>query len=1176
MTVESIPEKIVVEALDKAFSLDEFELSKIDKILFKWELGGLTDPVGQLINWLWSNIQDAFCGLSNDIWGWLNTIKSEIISRLGAAISGVSNVIESIATGLESAINNIGITIESFVSSIESAISTLQQAISRIGTAISGIASQVISGVKSVIREVVVDIENLTGTLSGLLQNVISQLSSLGSSIYNYISSFGNTIFGYIKELTLWISEGFKGIETVISGITKEISGITKAIYGFGKEITSSLQDLFKFISGLEKEVGSALSSIPEFFNNAFEGLEKFLHLVVTSISATLSQFGKQILSFGNTVFQVFSEIGSEITQLGNRVVEGISTAWSRLSTFLEQQYNNLTNRIKEVGIALSGFINPLVDIRNWTYSKLQTVLDFFNISFQKLETVGSQLWNGLQSVASTVWNAIQKFSGWVMNIATGAINTAMSGLLGLVTGCIESSFSEVSKRLKNIPSGLGEADILSYVAQGYSLEVAKSMAAAVVTEAAGEAIGDQEISLEPVGVGGRIKLKLGSFLKKVAEYIRKTGVETAKFAFGALSFWLIEPAKYYVYSALRNKLPIELPSTGELIEFARRHMPTKQFKQFLNNAIETLQLRGYNDWVINGMFQTAEQAAVTITDRFGKKRTFPISLLYDIPSRSELCRMMMHDIIINVEDFTNAMEMAGVHPDIAFLFYLLHFRYMPLDRLWEFYRRGLAGFLKLNETFLTKSEKEMINKGLGFNPVAPAQFNGTKAKELLPAIAQYAKWHNYAFFGWEDGLPSDRLIALELLSKIPERIDSRWLYRWSIIDDKTVEKIIIARGYHDDWVEPLTIAECMNALAEERNLARTGVINAYERGFLTENYVNNLLSELTKVKILGKDVPVKFLPGEVKLLTIRGKYDRAIKLLDSLSYALIDGYKENIIKWDYVTDAVKKATDELSNGLGISLDFDSNFYKLYFPIADEMKTIYTIKRIRYWLRYLLMEIVRRFEEGYITKQELDNLINNIQKWAALTEEEKKALEEIAETMLLLFNREIEAKAILKRLSRGVITTNEAKQKLVKLGLNESTAEAMIDYYAKTYSLSPSSLVELAEYVPIPETELKKKLEIVGMPQDEMKVYPAYAFARRISSYIRRLVTELIDDYVDGVITLKELEDELNNLATMNGLVKRKFRVEWIVLSPDERKLIIELAKLRKERHEKRRRLRSS
>ncbi len=1184
MTVDilsnGIDENIIVEALDKSFSLNEFAISHIDPTLFKWELGGLTDPVGQLINWLWGNIQEAFSGLSNDIWGWLNTIKSGIITTLGSSISGLANLVNSVVQGIESAINSIGSSLSSFASSIESAIGGLQSAISQIGATLSGIVGQVVSGVQSIVQGVISDIQSIGTTLSGLIQSIISNLSALGSQIYNYISSFGESIFGYIKDLMGWISQGFKGLETAIGSIEKGIfnalgnieKGIFNALEGLGKTITEAFQGVYKFLSGFEKEIANAIEGLPKFISSAFEDFEKWIHGAFTTVATTIGQFGQHLATFGQMILKLFGQIGVAIDQLGTYIIQGVTSTWVKVRTFLEQQYNKLVEGVRDVGVTLQGFVNPLVEIRAWLYSKFQVVLDFFSMSYQKLQTIGGQLWRGIQTVAGDIWAGVQTLSGWIMDIANSAIAGVLSSLSGVIEGCISSAFRVVSERLKNLPKEGGEVDILSYIAQGYSLEVAQQMAAAAAAEAAGEALGEQEATLEPIGIGGRLKLKLGAFIKKMASYIKEVTIDTAKYAFAALSFWVVEPTRYYVYRNLRNLLPVELPSVGEIIEFARRHMPTKEFQNFIKQAQNVLQLRGYSDWVINSMLKLASEESVKIKDRFGKERMFPVSLLYDIPSRSELCRMMMHDIIINPEDFQKAMEMSGVHPDIAYLFYLLHFNYMSLDRLWEFYCRGLAGMLTINETFLQPNEEALIGKGLGFKPAVPAQFNGKNAEKLLPLLALYAKWHNYAFFAWENGYPSDRLIALELLSKIPERIDSRWLYKWGIIDDTTVMRIITARGYNQKWVQPLAIAECLNALAEERNIARTGVIDAFIRGFITVSDIGNLLSNLTNVNILGSSVPVKFLPGEIELLTLRGKYDRAIKLLDGLSYALIDGYKENIVEWSMVTETLQKATSELSRGLNITLEFDSEYYKLYYPIADSMRTIYTIKRIRYWLRYLLMEIVRRFEEGYLTESELNNIISNIQKWAALTNEEKEALEEIAKMMLTLFNREIEAKAILKMLSRGAITETQAKQMLTKLGLNEKTAEAMIDYYAKTYTLSPSSLVELSEYVPVSERELIEKLKLVGMPVNEAKLYPAYAFARQISSYVRRMVTELIDDYADGVIDLKELEKELDNLATINGEVKKRFGVEWIVLSPTDRKLIIELAKLRRERHLKRRR----
>ena len=75
-------------------------------------------------------------------------------------------------------------------------------------------------------------------------------------------------------------------------------------------------------------------------------------------------------------------------------------------------------------------------------------------------------------------------------------------------------------------------------------------------------------------------------------------------------------------------------------------------------------------------MMARADERYITVKDRFGRDRKIPCSLLYDIPTASEMCRMMIRDIFGSLDDFTKAIAMRGYVADLAYMFYLLHYRY--------------------------------------------------------------------------------------------------------------------------------------------------------------------------------------------------------------------------------------------------------------------------------------------------------------------------------------------------------------------------------------------------------------------------------------------------------------------------------------------------------------------
>jgi len=1121
---ESLPYPITVQVLDTEIELDQFDFSLVPEEIQKYELGGLEDPFGQGLAWLWENICSAFETLSQDIWNWLRTIRDQITSAIQTAIDTLGDAINTTLSALSDTINSINQTLQSFVDQVMGAFESLQTAITQVSNTIAGI----VTSIQEQFTNVTNVIQNLISQVTGLVNTIITQVSFLATSIYNYIQTFGQTVYNYITT--------------------------------------------------------------------AFDSFKDWLQTAWQTISVNLASLSTTLVTFSQQLFTAMQDVIAGINTFANQVLKGITETWTKIQTFLTEKYNELVRSVGDVQTVLQGFVNPLVSISKLLEQNLVAITSFFTdlkdkfitwietttkffedpVKFlsdiaKQINTFIEQAQAVLTTFTATVWEIVTSIQQTIQAWFEETAKTVIADLSERTKAFFTSPFEAVKTELGKFKEITGELDILPYIAMGYAVEAAKAFTPIATAEALGEALGDQEVNVAPMGLGAKIKLKLGSILKSLAKNMGHIFKDTVRYSFAGMAFWTVEPFRYKIYEKIRNTLPVQIPTVTEMITFVRRHMAHESFPDVLKKAKEVMALRGYSDYFIDLVFLTHAEKAINITDRFGKARVLPISTMYDLPTKSDWCRMMIHDIISRFDDFTKAMATIGVNRDIAFLYYLLHYRYPSLDKLWEFYCRGKAGMLRIRQTYLSDAERAMIAEGFGAPPAAPAQFNYGNAEKLLPMIAQYAKWHDYAFFGWKAGMPSDRLIMMELMARIPMRIDARWMFKWGIIDEKELKKVVIARAYHEDWVDKIARAEVMNALAEERTYARTGIINVFKEGFATLDLTKKTLSNLATIKILGKDQVVKFLDSEVTLLTLRAKYDRALDILRDYHKDLVKAYEENVIAWGDVTGALAETVKALNNILKINLKLDVKYYELYEGVAKSLKNVYTVRRIRYWLRYMLRTILTRFERGYITKSEIQEIIDEIGKFAKLTNEEKEALIEVAEMLLTVFNREILAKAILKKLSRGTITIEQAKRQLKELGLEEKIIDAMVEYYAKIYTISPSTLVSMMEYIPLPKDMLSKKLKAIGTPEDEAKLYPAYAFAKMISSEIGREVTELISDYAEGVITKDELKRELDSLATMDGRVKSLFGVDWIVLSPEEREIIINIAEKRRKRYMARR-----
>jgi hypothetical protein len=218
-------------------------------------------------------------------------------------------------------------------------------------------------------------------------------------------------------------------------------------------------------------------------------------------------------------------------------------------------------------------------------------------------------------------------------------------------------------------------------------------------------------------------------------------------------------------------------------------------------------------------------------------------------------------------------------------------------------------------------------------------------------------------------------------------------------------------------------------------------------------------------------------------------------------------------------------------------------------PIKDELATV---------IRRLLDE----FEGGYVTEDEVRSTLPTYFKKPIEIELLVNA-SKIAKDINL---KKLKSKAILNKLKRGAITVQTAREELLKLIKDPERVDALIESEAKIRTVSTDKLVSMMEYIPIDMKKFEAKMDAEGVPEDEKDLYRVYTVATEVAEEIGRLATELVTDYANGKITERQLTDELDRLATLGGWVPQNLKVEWIVLSPLERSMLVALAKLRRMR----------
>ena len=545
------------------------------------------------------------------------------------------------------------------------------------------------------------------------------------------------------------------------------------------------------------------------------------------------------------------------------------------------------------------------------------------------------------------------------------------------------------------------------------------------------------------------------------------------RWASWGITYWVFEPLneplRMMIRYLYRDVVPFRIPVLADISRIVQRHLAIEDYE--VRKAYETLMkdlmgLHGYPTYIADFYIRTYEDLGaydkIVVKDRFGQDRTYPLPLVYGLPTASEMCRMMVKDIFGSLSDFAKAIKTRGYEKDIAYMYYLLHFRYPPPSTLWEFTCRGISGLLWFIPTsgMITTATEEARKIG-AYAPIVPPALNFDYST-LFKSLFTYMKWHDYARFSWIDGFTSDNWIVIDTLADIPTKIDIRWMVKWGIFEYMTEKgiglktpvlkfpgilegapaslvrmdltlmcRLLQATGLHPYYVPIVSVAETVNALADERTLLRTGVMNLYEEGMLDFETLDELLSGLViasfKVSyydMVARDwrtrwfnLPVAYLPAERRLLTLRSLIDRYHRLYKDILRDVERAYREYIIEdTEEGISAMEKLVEMINpyfralskaiTGKEIVLSVDEDYVKACLEAQFVEREIFTVRRVRYWFSRIMGWLIYRLAYAYVTVEDVERILDVTKKIAKLTDPEVEALKTIMSLMTEIAGRE--------------------------------------------------------------------------------------------------------------------------------------------------------------------------
>jgi intein/homing endonuclease len=601
-------------------------------------------------------------------------------------------------------------------------------------------------------------ISTVSNTITGIASNIMNAISGAITTLSNMITgittAISNTISGFIDTVSKTLSGIAKNITDSLSTVAKSLSD---TISGFTKSISDAISTMAKGIMDNITGIGKSILDIYNFIVNAFQNM-------ASQVGAGFQVIGNTLMGFINGVLQVASEVKILSLNLSNLV-----TLFDELQKAIIEVFSNPLKWLSEkLILPASNLVSHL-----WNSAK-----SLFDSILKQISDVFSKIWETITStakaVSDTIIDTIQKL--WSMLVKP------KSPELGFYSESFEKFVYGIYNPVQKMMVEQAQViliDQFTPVLAEFAYPIAKDKVsvelmklwtfsismmffpiigqipvrlASWTTRAIARSLSGLDwnirINLRPLGLGVDTQFNLakalGATLHETASNIEKWLDEVGRGLVYGYAIWFSRPIAKLGNMIARNFIPVEIPRDEILLESLRRSIPHKTFDEKYKYTNYFLAIQGYSDYVIDLLMAKEDKLNIEVTDRFGTKRKIPLSILYELPSASDVATMMVRDIFASIEDFQKLYQARGMAKDIGALYYFLRFRYPPPEKLWQFTMRGISGLLWAT---LPEPEKADIRKEIeamgAIMPTSPVELN-FKTDILMTAFKTYMKWHDY------------------------------------------------------------------------------------------------------------------------------------------------------------------------------------------------------------------------------------------------------------------------------------------------------------------------------------------------------------------------------------------------------------------------------------------------
>jgi len=973
---KSLPDYFKQSDLKERMSMVQTTISNQGTVL-----GSIFSAINNISNMITGGINSILSGIQNIgeyIWNALPDFIKDFFDNINKlikdALDFVSDAAGSVVSFLQDLWDKLPDAVKDFINNVANIVNSLGSAVESIGKALSSAPTNI-----SIINvSATLDLAEALGT------TIYAALSTVYNVLTNSVSFLKNLVDNTITTISSVLGQMYTNLKTASSVFAGLMSGILNALGGM-------IYNAFTTVIGI---IGNIIDSVSSNIKSFVKG---FLNKNVTNkdkIDLAAKGLGKS----GDTDFINYLRYVKKVGPFSLVTSAALNTAYNFIANTFEiivplailSTFDTLTIR-QAIDAATGVGLDPLM-VRMKIVEAMETiklgelVKPFRDFIFNVLV---ASAFSYLNVLTHTVLRGYETYF-LLRNRAEyeGLINDEVAKILDSV---------HLDKDIR-IPFGsLTESD-----AKRFSLFMLISNAPAGVTEYTGlySAIGKASKSLATFYY---IMGKPLNFVEWALDY--KNAVITFTDRFGATRVWPIHPL-------------FELPTHSELLRMTQRDvLPNVQ------TMIKLGLLRGWAPDVTRALYMmTFKYPSFEKLWKFYMRATAGM-LWFNPPT--EIQKM-----------FTNEANALGAGAPITP--YQIQQKLSANPGAMNAFEMALNTYFKWieysNFSWFTKDTTinnvpigSHIHGALG-GWTADSWIMADVAADI-PGKVDFRWMSRFGIFMWLAEKLGDIKGYTPLVDVIPKLLEGSPSSTISV-DLSWFSKFLQGTGLHPAWVPLTTVAENIMVISDEMTLLRTGWLNLYRYGFVDPDFVEKALSGLftvsyrvgfwdpnTKAWTTGWiNLPVRWLPHERKLLELRMAIDRVVDLYRSFMGVMRRAIQYKAIKteceegstndicyyYQQMYSTLKQLFEEDTNkilGQALELPIDQTYFDYMKKIVElEGDIAINIEKKLWWFRlsgWLLYYGAR----GYITADDLKNLVDRVKDKFALSDEEAEAYKDLAESL---------------------------------------------------------------------------------------------------------------------------------------------------------------------------------